>query len=260
MNNRQFNQLNAAYLRALERYNRGLNSPAARIQNRRAAAANSGTANVATGTATNVDGTPTASTSGAATATTNDGPAAAPRTITNSPAPTSIEEQQRLARLQQLQDQFRNDFNTSLDATFTDPAMRQRFNQLNLQSQGLGAFNDPAIQQQLNLSAQQRQQLAALNAQWRRDLMNLQRGNRNNLTQAEFDALRAQYAARLNAILTVQQQQSWGQLVGQPFNFPFTIFLPPTEPVVDRRGDSPTTNQAPAPSSALRSPQTQTVR
>jgi hypothetical protein len=304
MNNRQFDQLNSAYQRAFQRYDRslrglGTGSAAAQRQQR---LQNDGTNNVGTGSAA-AQRAQRLSNAGAnnrgldvanrdrRTTETNAAPAipgvetTVPNPAGNNPigaadatraddtqSPTGANpgtspiDQQRLAQQQLLEDQFRNDFNSSLETTFTDPAMRQRFNQLNTQFQGIGAFNDPMIQRQLNLTAQQRQQLATLSGQWRRDMMNLQRSSRNNLTQEQFNALRTRYATRLNTVLTPEQQQMWTQMLGEPFDFPFTDFFPQSNPRTISNSFEPQAVQATGDRSvapqnrAAQSPQTPAVR
>jgi Spy/CpxP family protein refolding chaperone len=116
-------------------------------------------------------------------------------------------------------------FDNALSSTFTDPAMRQRFNQLNLQYQGVGAFADPTVQQQLNLTPQQRQQIGQLTGEWRRDFAALQGGARGNLTQQQLDELRMQFTERLSTVLTPAQLQVWEQMIGEQYNFPYTAYL-----------------------------------
>lgn len=208
LNNNQYNQLNTAYQQALQRYNQnvaGLNTGvgtggaaaqrATRQQQAEASANNNANANVATSN----------------------------NRITD---PTGRE-----MSLQDYQNQFATDFNASVDATFTDPAMRQRFNQLNWQYQGVNAFNDPAVQKQLNLTPQQRQQFSQLQGQWQRDLRNLEAGARGNVTQQELQALRQRFGIRVNSILTPVQQQEWTAAIGQRYDFPSSAYYPPLEPL-----------------------------
>jgi hypothetical protein len=261
LNNRQFNQLNSAYQRAYQRYAQGLqsnpNATAPRRQNLRNGTSTRGAADTANrGTARSADAN-VPRTSGA--------------TAANPPGNVATQQrqplqQQEVLRRQQLRDQFLTDFNSTVDATFTDPAMRQRYNQLNWQFQGLGAFNDPGVQQQLNLTAQQRQQLTALQGEWRRDLMNLQRNSRTRLTQEQFDDFRRQFMSRLNTVLTPEQQQLWMQLVGQQYDFPVTTYFPssgaaPLTRSVDGQGGAQRTDVEPAApqSSATQTPQNPTT-
>jgi hypothetical protein len=102
--------------------------------------------------------------------------------------------------------------------------MRQRFNQLNWQYQGVGAFSDPTLQQQLNLTPEQRQQIGQMTGDWRRDFAALQGGARGNLTQQQLDELRMQFNERMSTILTPTQLQMWERLIGEQYNFPYTAY------------------------------------
>jgi hypothetical protein len=251
LNNNQFNRLNAAYQRALERQNRRL----ARMNTAGAGTATPSTNSGVTATAPTGSATDGASGAQRTTGIRND-----QRLQARANAGTVNDDQRLQARdnangeigedrtnarsrqeeLQQFSSQFDSDFNGVVDSTFTDPAMRQRFNQLNLQHQGFGAFTDPQIAQQLNLTAQQRQQLRALAGEWRQQLRQLQAGRRTNLTAQQFNALRSQFLGRLNTVLTPEQQQQWAQLIGPVHNFPMTAFLPPGNDIAgDARATTP---------------------
>jgi hypothetical protein len=152
------------------------------------------------------------------------------RTNANGTVGTDTAAQQQAMTLEDFQNRFDTDFNASVNTTLTDPAMLNRFNQLNLQFRGLNAFSDPRIQRQLNLTSDQRQQLRRLAGEFRRDLMDLRRDARANpnVVQQQFQDLRTQYAIQTNQILNPAQQQMWQELVGQQFQFPATVFLPRT--------------------------------
>lgn len=116
------------------------------------------------------------------------------------------------------------DFDSALNSTFSDPAGRQRFNQLNMQYQGPTAFNDPMVQQQLNLDSRQRQNFERMATEWQRDLASFQRGRQTNLTQQQFNDLRTRFMNRMNRVLTPEQQQQWSQMAGEPYEFPYSAY------------------------------------
>jgi hypothetical protein len=154
----------------------------------------------------------------------------------------------------EFQNQFNTDFNGVLDTTFTDPAMRERYNQLNWQYQGLGAFNDPMVQQRLNLTPQQQQRLQTLNAQWRQQLQALQTQNRRGLTQQDFAALRARFMNQLDTVLTPEQQQQWTALIGDAYDFPYSAYQTPAGSQVQSRSVNPGASAGSGTSSAVRTP------
>jgi hypothetical protein len=148
----------------------------------------------------------------------------------------SLTEQQRMQQMMALENQFNQNFNQAVDTTFTDPRIRQRFNQLNWQFQGFGAFNDPTVRQQLNLTPQQQRQFRRLEAEWRRQVQRLRRaGNEQNpgLTQDQIDQIRMQHQQQVQTLLTPEQQQNWSQLIGQP------LPVNPTWDVWDQQPQNP---------------------
>jgi hypothetical protein len=143
-------------------------------------------------------------------------------------ATANMTQQQRDQLNSRLTDQFNSDFNRSLNATFTDPQMRARYDQLNRQYMGYAAFNEPSIQRQLNLTPQQMQQVRQFAAQWRQQLAqynNNGAGTVSNLTPQQWQQVYAQYWSQLNGVLTPQQQQTWAQLTGQQYTFPSTLYI-----------------------------------
>jgi hypothetical protein len=140
--------------------------------------------------------------------------------------------QQRLMALQRLQAQFNQGVGQTLDTTFADPALRQRFDQLNLQFQNFGAFNDPMVRQQMNLTPQQQRQIRRLSNEFRNQLRRLRRAGNDidpQLADQQFNQMQAQVQASLNQVLTPEQQQVWNGLTGERFPFSRTSFVPPDD-------------------------------
>jgi hypothetical protein len=142
--------------------------------------------------------------------------------------------QQRAAQLLQLRAQFNQQFGQTVDTVFTDPRLRQRFNQLDRQFRPFAAFNDATVNQQLQLTPQQQRQLRQLGSRWRQQMQRLRRAGSNaaNDPQAaneQFAAMQLQFQQQMQQIMTPQQWQTWNQLNGEPFNFPQTAFFPPDD-------------------------------
>ncbi|HWY85601.1 MAG TPA: hypothetical protein VNX28_02700 [Gemmataceae bacterium] len=137
--------------------------------------------------------------------------------------------EQRMQRMQDLQNKFNQDFNQSIQTSITDPMQRTRYNQLYLQYQGYGAFNDPQVQQKLNLTAAQQQQLQQYAQQYNQQLHTLQQNTQTNpqLANQQFNDLRQKSMQNLNSILNAQQQQTWRQLTGEPYNFQWNHYYSP---------------------------------
>lgn len=139
--------------------------------------------------------------------------------------------QQRAQQLQQLRARFNRQFGRTVDTTFTDPRLRQRFNQLDWQFRPFAALNDATVNQQLQLTPQQQRQLRQLEVRWRQQMQRLRRAGSNaandpNRANQQFAAMQAQFQQQMQQVLTPQQWQSWTQLTGEPFNFPQTAFFP----------------------------------
>jgi hypothetical protein len=170
--------------------------------------------------------------------------------------------QERLMRLRALESEFNRDFGRTLDTTITDPRVRQRFNQLNLQRQGFGAFNNAQFQQQLGLTPTQQQRIRLMAHQWNQQMRLLQQQAANNpsVWDEEFNELRQQARQQIAIVLTPQQQQIWPQLVGPYYEFPANMFFDTagrSAPATSNQRDSqqPVTQQpVPAPPGAI-SPQ-----
>jgi hypothetical protein len=158
----------------------------------------------------------------------------------------NLTEQQRMQQMQQLRARFNQDFDTSLNTTFSDPQVRSRFNQLNWQFMGPSAFNDPRVRQQLNLTPDQRQQLGRLARAWHQQLAGarpLDPNNPSSMNDQQWIAFRTQYRNQLGTILTPAQQQVYQQLVGQPYDFPVNVYLPPAPTTTVQPGLNPQSQQ-----------------
>jgi hypothetical protein len=137
--------------------------------------------------------------------------------------------QQRAQRMQDLQNAFNQKMSQAAQTSIIDPTQLARYNQLALQFQGYGAFNDPQVQQKLALTDQQRQQLNQFAEQYNQQLNALQQKAQANpqATNQQFNQFRQQSMQNINSVLTPQQQQTWLQMTGQPYNFQWSNYFPP---------------------------------
>lgn len=139
-----------------------------------------------------------------------------------------LQAEQRAVERNRLRQQFQRDLNRRVEREFQDAPFRSRFRQLARQYQGYGAFADPDVQQSLSLTPQQRTRLNRLDAEWDRDVNALMRRHRNNpqQLQRDFADLQRQRARNVNSILAQEQLQSWREMVGDPYDFPITSYVP----------------------------------
>jgi hypothetical protein len=139
--------------------------------------------------------------------------------------------QQRAAQLRQLRGQFHQQFGQTVDTVFTDPRLRQRFNQLDWQFRPFAAFNDATVNRQLQLTPQQQRQMRQLGSRWREQMQRLRRAGSNaasdpQAANEQFAAMQLQFQQQMQQVMTPQQWQAWTQMTGEPFNFPQSAFFP----------------------------------
>jgi len=135
---------------------------------------------------------------------------------------SDVPENQRYDRLNQSYQTFNKGFTTSANEVLT-PEQQKRYNQLYLQYQGYNAFNDPTVQQKLNLTEDQKEKLRKHSTE-----MYTQQGEINSAARTDrqgaskrFDTLRQRDREWTNSFLTPQQQQSWRQMTGEPYEFSY---------------------------------------
>jgi hypothetical protein len=92
---------------------------------------------------------------------------------------------------------------------------------LYLQYQGYTAFNDPTIQQTLKLTDGQRQQMTQYGQEWNRQMGTVHQAYQTDPIGAtkRYNDMVQQNNQRFNSVLNQQQQQTWRQMTGAPYNF-----------------------------------------
>ncbi|HYV35722.1 MAG TPA: hypothetical protein VE988_08465 [Gemmataceae bacterium] len=132
----------------------------------------------------------------------------------------SLSEQERAQKIFALSAMMKTELSQSAQAILK-PEQLQRYQQLQLQHQGIQAFNDPTVQAKLNLNAEQFQKLEALRLEQNKTLLGIQAQMATDPTAAanQFQAFTKQSNEQINSILNAQQRQVWLQLTGDPYNF-----------------------------------------
>lgn len=138
--------------------------------------------------------------------------------------PQNLTPEQMMQRQQQLTQQFENDFTGSLDQTIPDQAVRQRFQQLMTQYQGLNAFDNPNIMKRLDLNVEQRRQINRMQQEWRRTMMRLSRSN-GNLQDLDWKDFYRRSNLSVDEILTPEQLLIWKEIRGEAIDFPPDIYV-----------------------------------
>lgn len=141
-----------------------------------------------------------------------------------------LNDEQRMERIRKLNDSFLDDYSRSVDSVVTDPAARQRYNQLHWQYRGYGAFNDAYVQKQLNLTPEQRAKVRQAERDWDRQMDQWSRRYADNQDEIlrQFNRSRPEFQEGLKSFLTVRQQNTWRDMTGQPYEFPAEIYFPKT--------------------------------
>jgi len=143
----------------------------------------------------------------------------------NSKSDLSAED--RAKRTRELESNFYKSFSTSAEDALSDPALRQRFNQMSWQYRGYGAFNDPMIQEKLNLTPEQRQKLNQYNQEWTTQMNELNGAfsKDQNAANKQYTEMHRQFDERLKSVLNEQQLSTYRQLTGEPYNFPPSAYF-----------------------------------
>jgi hypothetical protein len=133
---------------------------------------------------------------------------------------SSLNEQQRLARQQELNREYYNAWNKGANDIFND-AQRTRYQQLNYQYGGFNSLDDPDVRKRLNLTPNQMDTLRD-NAVWsNQQLQNINRLGATDAAKATqmYRDYWTQRQERLNKFLTPEQQRTWAQMTGEPYTF-----------------------------------------
>jgi len=142
----------------------------------------------------------------------------------------NLSDNQRQQQMLELQRQYYKDFSGNSSKVLTDPTQLQRYNQLYYQYRGYGAFSDPAVASQLRLTPEQSTKLGQFQQEWSTQMSKLQPTFQSNKADAmkQYSTLQSQYSDRINSILTPDQQKTWQQMTGTPYNFNPNIYFPST--------------------------------
>lgn len=132
----------------------------------------------------------------------------------------NLSDADRAARTQELFNNLNNQIMTDA-AKVLKPEQLDRFRQVALQYRGIDAFRDPAVQQKLTLSADQQSHLRSVREAFQKQAANIGTLAQSNRDQAltQWQALQKEMAARVNGLLTAEQQKQWAELIGEPVQF-----------------------------------------
>jgi hypothetical protein len=132
---------------------------------------------------------------------------------------SSLTDEQRLLQAQAIQ-RFYQNLSSSSQNVF-DANQRTRFNQLQLQYRGYQAFSDPAVAQRLNLTSAQSAKLRDYEQVYDQRLANIYKFQSvdPNIMSTRLGELRNDLNRRVDGVLSPEQQATWKQLTGEPYQF-----------------------------------------
>ena len=139
----------------------------------------------------------------------------------------TLPEAARLQRMRELQQNLYKDYSRAPEKLLTDPAQRQRYNQLYWQYRRFGAFSDTTVADTLKLTPAQRDKLSQLQQEWSTQMRKLDSTYLTNREQTikQFTIMQGQYGNQINSVLSPEQQRAWQQMIGSPYTFGPDVYL-----------------------------------
>jgi len=139
----------------------------------------------------------------------------------------TLTDDQRRQRMGELEQGFYKDFSAATNNIISDPQQRQRYNQLDLQYRGYGAFNDPTLTERLKLTPEQRAKFNEFGQDWSKRMNELGTTYQTDREGANkrFSKMQGEMGERINSVLTPEQQKTWRQMTGDPYNFSPNVYF-----------------------------------
>jgi hypothetical protein len=97
------------------------------------------------------------------------------------------------------------------------PEQFKRIKQIQVQGAGLDAFLQPVVQKELTLTTEQKEKVKAAAKEFRQASDEIQNGNNATSARKKLAALRDETMKKLVALLTEEQQKTWKEMTGEPF-------------------------------------------
>jgi len=133
-----------------------------------------------------------------------------------------LSQEERRAKMQEINREINA---TTLKAAgeFLKPEQVARLKQISLQVRGVQAFNDPEVQKKLNLTDSQKGEIQAIAQESREGTRGLfgqdQSPEEREAAMKKIAEIRKQALTKVEAKLNDEQQKTWKELIGSPFEF-----------------------------------------
>ena len=133
-----------------------------------------------------------------------------------------LSQDERRAKMQEINREINA---TTLKAAgeFLKPEQVARLKQISLQVRGVQAFNDPEVQKKLNLTDSQKGEIQAIAQESMEGARGLfsqdQSPEEREAAMKKIAEIRKQALTKVEAKLNDEQQKTWKELIGSPFEF-----------------------------------------
>jgi hypothetical protein len=133
-----------------------------------------------------------------------------------------LSQEERRAKMQEINREINA---TTLKAAgeFLKPEQVARLKQISLQVRGVQAFNDPEVQKKLNLTDSQKGEIQAIGQESMEAMRGLfgqdQSPEEREAAQKKIAEIRKQALTKVETKLNDEQQKTWKELIGSPFEF-----------------------------------------
>lgn len=133
-----------------------------------------------------------------------------------------LDPQERRERMQEVMQEMEKDAKKAVD-DILKPEQKTRFEQIVLQARGIDALTDPEVQKKLELDEVQREKIGKLNEAMQESMREVFRNNQGDreAMMADMADLRRNTLTKVKALLTEQQQATWKEMTGEPFEVRF---------------------------------------
>jgi DNA uptake protein ComE-like DNA-binding protein len=129
-----------------------------------------------------------------------------------------LEPQERMAKMQELN----REANTMVEKSageFLKPEQITRLHQISYQQRGLQAFSDPEVAKKLNLTDAQKADIKTISDDSMQEMRSIMQGFQDDRegTTKKLAEFRKETLTKATAKLNDEQQKSWKELLGTPF-------------------------------------------
>jgi Spy/CpxP family protein refolding chaperone len=133
-----------------------------------------------------------------------------------------LDQDQRRAKMMELMREF-NESTVKSASEFLKPEQLTRLKQISYQQRGVLAFSDPEVEKKLNITDSQKTDFKAIADEFRTESSTVFQENRDDreAMMKKMGELRKSTLAKAEAKLNDEQQKTWKELLGDPFEIKF---------------------------------------